>query len=73
MLTNNSSGAKVVNLKDLGTGCASAPCRVGIPKDLSIAANSNYSIALPYIRAAGRIQISAADGTSIEYRIVGVY
>lgn len=73
VLTNNSSGAKVVNVKDLSTSCASAPCRIGPPKDLSVAANSTVVYSLPWIRAGSGIQISAADGTSIEYRIVGSY
>lgn len=73
VLINNSTGAKVVNIKDLSTSCASAPCRIGPPKDLSVAANSTVVYSLPWIRAGSGIQISAADGTSIEYRIVGSY
>ena len=73
VLTNNSSGAKVVNVKDLSTSCGSAPCRIGPPKDLSVAANSTVVYTLPWVRAGSGIQISAADGTSIEYRIVGSY
>ncbi len=71
-LFNNSASAKVVNIRDRSTSCASGPCRL-VPKDLSLPATSVTIIELPWRTAGSGIQLSAADGVSVEYSITGTY
>jgi len=70
IITNNSSSTRTVNLTDLSTSCSGAPCRVGLPKDCSILANTSFILPLQWIRAGSGMRISAS-GADVEYRIVG--
>lgn len=73
VITNNNTSAQTVNVRDGSINCASAPCRVGVPKNLSIAANTVYVIFLPYISAVSGVYVSGSVATDLEYRIIGSY